>query len=501
LGGRQATIQVIDHRTGGWGHVSLDHIVASGRPQGIPAEKLAAGPDLQTFASYGDVGYDQSHRPQFHFTSRKNWLNDPNGLVHYDGEYHMYFQHNPLGVHWGNMTWGHAVSRDMVHWTQLPHAILPYRGGTIFSGTAAIDQNNALGVQQGDTKTIIAAFTFAREPFGQSLAYSTDRGRTYTLWNEGKPVVPNNGYDAQERDPKIFWHEASKSWVMVLWVKQGKPGRVLFFNSKDLTRWKVVSHFDRDWVFECMDFVELPVDSDQQNRRWLLYDASFDYEVGEFDGKTFTSGGPVRRGDYGRNFYAAQSFNDSPDARTTMIGWMRGGDEAPFLRNHMPFNLQMSFPTTMELRTTDQGVELFRWPVAEIENLYTKSLELGPVSLMEVQQRLSSFEAELVDFSLEFAAAPATSLLIRLRGVNLIYRNGEFTIGPTHIPAPPVNGRVSVRALVDRTSIEVFTNQGRACATEYADIDQDDKSLKVESDANASIISLQVHALRSIWNE
>ena len=159
-----------------------------------------------------DVAYSQSHRPQFHFTSRKNWLNDPNGLVYHDGEYHMFFQHNPLDVHWGNMTWGHAVSRDMVHWVQFPHAILPYDGGTIFSGTAAVDQDNTLGVRQGDVKTIVAAFTFAREPFGQSLAYSTDRGRTFRLWNQGKPVVPNNGYDAQERDPKIFWHEPSQKW-------------------------------------------------------------------------------------------------------------------------------------------------------------------------------------------------------------------------------------------------------------------------------------------------
>jgi sucrose-6-phosphate hydrolase SacC (GH32 family) len=250
-----------------------------------------------------------------------------------------------------------------------------------------------------------------------------------------------------------------------------------------------------------MDLVKLPVDGDEHNHKWLLYDASFDYELGEFDGKTFTSGGLVRRGDYGRNFYAGQSFSNSPDARTVMIGWMRGGDEAPFLRNHMPFNLQMSFPTTMELRTTDQGVQLFRWPVAEIESLYMKSLKLGPASLAEVQRKLTGFEAELVDLFLEFVATPQTSLAIHLRGVELNYREGEFIMGPTHVPAPPVNGSVSVRVLVDRTSVEVFANQGRACAAEYADIDKDDKSLKVESDVDAPIISLKVHALKSIWSE
>jgi sucrose-6-phosphate hydrolase SacC (GH32 family) len=500
LVGQHATIQVVDHRTGGWGHVNFDHLVASGRPMGAPAEKLAS-PDFQTFPSYLDVDYGQSHRPQFHFTSRKNWLNDPNGLMYCDGEYHMFFQHNPLDVNWGNMTWGHAVSRDMVHWTQLPHALLPYGGGTIFSGTAAIDHNNTLGVQQGGTKTIVAAFTFAREPFGQAVAFSTDRGRTFTLWNDGAPVVVNQGYDVQERDPKIFWHEPSRTWVMVLWVKQGKPGRVLFFNSTDLTNWQIVSHFDRDWVFECMDLVELPVDGDGQNRKWLLYDASFDYEWGNFDGKTFSSEGTVRRGDYGPNFYAAQSFNNSPDGRTVMIGWMRGGDDAPFLRKRMPFNQQMSFPTTMELRTTAEGIQLFRWPIAEIESLYAESLELGPLSLAEAQEKVAGFKAELIDFSLEFQATAETSLLLRLRGQEFRYHNGELVIGQSRIPAQPENGKVAVRVLVDRTSVEVFANEGRAAAAEYAEIKPDVKSIELESDANVQILSLKIHALKSIWNE
>lgn len=467
----------------------------------VVAEQLVSAPNLQTFPSYLEVGYGQSHRPQFHFTSRKNWLNDPNGLVYYDGEYHLFFQHNPLGVRSDNKTWGHAVSRDMVHWQQLPHAILPYRGGTIYSGTAAVDQHNTLGVQQGSTHTIVAAFTFAREPFGQAIAYSTDRGRTFKPWNEGQPVVANQGYDVQERDPKIFWHEPSQRWVMVLWVKRATPGRVLFFNSSDLTHWEVVSHFDRDWVFECMDFVELPVDGDQRNCRWLLYDASFDYELGEFDGKTFASDGEVHRGEYGRNYYAAQSFNNSPDGRTVMIGWMRGGDEAPFLRHRMPFNQQMGFPTTMKLRTTGDGITLFRWPIAEIESLYVDNVEAGPLSLAEAEGKLAGFEAELIDFSLEFAASDETSLVINLRGQELKYRDGEFGFSRSRIPAEPVGGKVSVRVLVDRTSVEIFANQGRAVATEYADIDRDNRSIGLASDEDVQISRLGVHALESIWTE
>ena len=151
--------------------------------------------EMQTFNSYMDVGYDQVLRPQFHFTSRKNWLNDPNGMVYYDGEWHLYFQHNALSVKRGIKSWGHAVSTDMVHWTQLPHAILPYDNGAIWSGTAIVDHNNSLKKQVGDTKTLVAYFTKTNsEGFYQAMAFSTDRGRTFVLHNEGKSCYPKSRF-------------------------------------------------------------------------------------------------------------------------------------------------------------------------------------------------------------------------------------------------------------------------------------------------------------------
>jgi fructan beta-fructosidase len=145
----------------------------------------------KTFSSYNDVGYDQVLRPQFHFTSRKNWLNDANGMVYYDGEWHLYFQHCALGVNRGPKSWGHAVSADMVHWTQLPHAILPYDKGAIWSGTAVVDHNNSLGKQIGDTKTIVAYFTTTwKEGFFQAMAYSTDRGRPIDSIMKEMPLFP-----------------------------------------------------------------------------------------------------------------------------------------------------------------------------------------------------------------------------------------------------------------------------------------------------------------------
>ena len=179
---------------------------------------------FQTFDSYSDIKYDELLRPQFHFSSKKNWINDPNGMVYYKGDYHLFFQHNPKAIYWGNMTWGHAVSKDMVHWEQLQHAILPYGNGTIFSGTAAVDYPNSLSKNTNEEEAIVAYFTHAqndnKDLFYQAGAYSTDRGRTFQLIDGGRPLVPNQGFDRGERDPKIFWHAPTKKWLLILWVKR-----------------------------------------------------------------------------------------------------------------------------------------------------------------------------------------------------------------------------------------------------------------------------------------
>ncbi len=490
----------------------LTPLLAQGEP---PSNKDGAEKNMQTFESYLDVGYDQKHRPQFHFTSRKNWLNDPNGMVYYDGEYHLFFQHNPVGNKWGNMTWAHAVSKDMVSWEQLPHAILPYGSGTIFSGTGAVDHNNTLGKQKGDVKTLIASYTFSqKKPFYQALAYSTDKGRTFELVNEGKAVVPNQGIERGERDPKIFWHESTKKWVMILWVKQAvtakdkkrknnkrfknKPigtGKVRFFTSDNLTDWKMASDFDRDWVFECMDFVHLPVDGDPNNKKWLLFDASFDYEMGEFDGTTFSSDKKVGLGDFGKNYYAAQTFNNSPDGRTVVIGWMRGSD---FNKVGMPFNEQMSFPTTMELRTTPDGVKLFRWPIKEIESLYTKRHEFSNRPVDELADTLSGVDVDLIDASIEFDPKKTGNVEWNLRGLKVSYDadKQQFIYDGSRLAAPPVNGKVKLRVLVDRGSIELFANDGAAVATHFALPDPKNRSISLSGNGSVSLV---INELKSSW--
>ncbi len=463
--------------------------------------------EFQTFDSYEDIGYNQTLRPQFHFTSLKNWHNDPNGMVWYDGEYHLYFQHNPKGLIWGNMTWGHAVSTDMVHWKQLPHAILPYGGGTIFSGTAVVDQNNSLGKQTGEINTIVAVYTFAKEPFYQAAAFSTDKGRTFQLINNGGAIIPNQGFDKSERDPKVFWHTASKKWVMVLWVKQAKNegtsveklGKVRFFTSDNLTDWTVSSDLDREWVYECMDFVELPVDGNKNKKKWLIYDASFDYEIGDFDGNKFTSDEKVYKGESGTNLYAAQTFNNSPDDRIVMIGWMYQGEKSVFQQAGMPFNQQMSFPTTMELRTTPEGIRLYRWPVKEIKKLYTKSNKFNNLTVAKTKKKLSGIKAELIDMTIEFE--PEDSMKLTIRGLEIIYdrKSEDFAFGDRKVPAPAIDGKVKLRVLIDRASLELFANDGAAVASLYAVPDTNNKSISISASGETKINSMIINELKSSW--
>ena len=482
--------------------------------------------EYQTFPSYNDTGYDQELRSQFHFSSIKGWNNDPNGMVFYNGEYHLYFQHNPKGINWGNMTWGHAVSKDMVHWKQLNHAILPYRNGTIFSGTAIVDNNNSLGKNTDSKKAIVAFFTHANNSWGdkdrpkqdpswfyQSAAYSLDDGRTFNLINEGHGVIPNQGFDQGERDPKIMWHEETQKWIVILWVKSGddtfrgpdnvmddpkKLGKVRFFESTDLINWRKISDFDRNWVYECMDFVELPVDGNKSNKKWLLYDASFDYEIGDFNGKEFVTDKNVGIGDYGDNFYAGQTFNNNPDERTIIIGWMPTRDNDIFIENKMPWNQQMSFPSTMELRTTENGIKLFRNPIKEIENLYTKTYSYNNKSINFINRSLARISPELIDLSLNFKPIENDEFRINIRGQEIIYKNQNFIFQDTKVPAKRRNGKTSIRVLLDRSSIEIYVNEGENIMTTYAVSNKKNKDVSLSSNRNMKI-NLKLNELKSSW--
>lgn len=513
--GKSAQLIIFDNATGGWGHINVDAFVASTKPLPDHVKEFAYSESVRAEA-YDDIDYSEPLRPQFHFSSGRNWINDPNGMV-YDGEkYHLFFQHNPLGTKWGNMTWGHATSPDMIRWKQHQHALLPYRvdgrSGTIFSGTAVVDHNNSLGKKKGDTPTLCAFYTFASPPaYYQAMAYSTDLGKTWIYWNDGRPVVDNQGFDSGERDPKVFWHEGSKQWVMVLWV-QRNPGRIRIFTSVNLTEWEFASDLMRDWAYECMDFVMLPVDGDTSNMKALLYDASFDYEVGTFDGKTFrTEAGPFTAG--GGNFYAAQTFYNHPQQRAVQIGWMRGHPDLPE-QFGLPFNGQMSFPCELTLHSAPDGTRLHIWPVEEIESLVKSSRSMSDIVIAEGKNLLEDVPTlDLVDLEIEFAPGTASQLAFDLGYVNLLYDCQHKELRLTNVDEHanvretvafkslvPRDGKVRLRILVDRLSVEVYAFGGEQFHASYYSPLANDKGVSiVATGGEVEVASLQLRELYSAW--
>lgn len=509
--GKTARLVIFDQATGSWGHINADGFAASDESAGIDGG-FTLTPGIPTADAPG-VGYEQPNRPQFHFSSRRNWLNDPNGMV-YDGQnYHLFFQHNPLGTGWGNMTWGHAISSDMIHWRQINHALMPYlvdgRAGTIYSGSAVRDDNNTLGVQVSSRKTLAAFFTFASNPFYQAMAYSTDEGVSWQYHNYGRAVVPNQGLDTGERDPKVFWHEPTQRWVMALWVKSNPGALVRFFTSPNLKDWTFASDLERDWAFECMDMFEVPVDGDPGQKKWVVCDASFDYEIGTFDGTSFhTEAGPFHasRG----NFYAAQTFNQAPGGRTVQIGWMSGGPDSSAAYG-LPYNQQMSFPCDLTLRTTPAGVRLCAQPVPEISSLVTTTQQLSNQALTPTSNLLAGMGSlDLVDLSLDFDPGTASQVLIDLPRTSVKYDNasGVFSFTGTDgnpVTAmdgtfPPRSGHVKLRLLLDRLSLETYAFDGEAFGAHYLNPANGTATPSLRAvGGDAFVHSLTVKSLGTAW--
>jgi sucrose-6-phosphate hydrolase SacC (GH32 family) len=443
-----------------------------------------------------ETPYRETHRPQFHFTARSGWLNDPNGLVFHDGEYHLFFQHNPTSVEWGNMTWGHAVSDDLVHWRQLDDAIRPYGGGTIFSGSAVVDHDNMSRLGSGSVPPLVAFFTHARPPFGQALAYSLDHGRTWSLHEGGRHVVENQGLDAGERDPKVFWHRPSAQWIMVLWVAHGK---VRLFRSADLKHWRRASDFDADGFFECPDLFELDVDGEPGQRKWVLHDAALRYWLGTFDGTTFTPEAGPLQGDLGPHFYAAQTWNNV-DRRCIQIAWMRGGRYPD-----MPFNQQMSFPCTLHLRRVGGRLQLCRWPVEEIKSLHATRFALRDVRLRpgDAPLRIAPGERHFdVEMEIHIDAGATASIIACGQTVHCSRsQQGHRLLSCDRSAELRSNdAKLRVRLLVDRTSVELFANGGALSMTSCVLPARTNGICLSALHGKVRVASLTLHRLRSVWD-
>lgn len=440
-----------------------------------------------------DPPYSERYRPQFHFTAKTNWLNDPNGCVFYNGQYHLFFQHNPIGLDWGEMTWGHAVSTDLVRWHQLSNAIKPYDGGTIFSGSAVVDLKNTSGFGQPESPPLVAVFTHATKPFGQGLAFSLDNGILWNLYNGGKHVVPNQGLDEGERDPKVFWHTPSCRWIMVLWIQES---RVRFFTAPDLKQWTHTSDFFADGFFECPDLFALPVNGNPQDVRWVLLDASFRYWVGSFDGTCFLPEAGPLRGDYGGNFYAAQTWNNT-ETRIVKIGWMKGGKYPD-----MPFNQQMSFPCELSLRTTPGGIRLHRMPIEEIAGLRTDVDSIFDKVLDAGQDLQIGPPGDLFDITAEIEAPLDAVFGILLHDVSIVCTSGHIQCLGREAPLMAYGDVLRLRILVDRTSVEIYVNGGEVCmSTCFLPAEQDTTIGCHVDKGTIRVRRFVVHRLRSAWEQ
>jgi fructan beta-fructosidase len=437
--------------------------------------------------------YREPLRGQFHFSSRRGWNNDPNGLVLYRGEYHLFYQHNPYGWGWGNMHWGHAVSSDLVHWQELGDALPPDPLGAMFSGSAVVDWKNTSGFGKPGQPAQVLIYTAAGDPTVQCIASSTD-GRQYTKFS-GNPVLKQ--ITGGNRDPKVMWHEPTKKWVMTLYVEQDGKHTIEFLSSPNLKDWTRMSH--TDGFFECSDFFQLPVDGDAANRKWVLTAGSSEYMAGTFDGTTFTPETPKLPGHRGRGFYAAQTYSDIPpnDGRRIQIGWFHTETKG------MPFNQSMTIPLELRLAATAEGPRLTWTPVKELASLRGKSHRFGAMTLKpDTANPLSGVKAELVELRAEFEPGDASEVAFTVRGATIVYdaKKQELAVNNHRVPAPLRDGKQRLTIFCDRTGLEVFASDGLTYVPMPFQPKADDLALGVQAKGgSARVLALQVHELKSAW--
>ena len=406
--------------------------------------------------------YHERNRPQFHFTSRRGWLNDPNGCIWHDGLYHLYYQHNPFEREWENMTWGHATSPDLLHWTEQAPVLFPDTLGTMFSGSAVFDKDNTSGFGTKKNPPLVFAYTADRSDREvQCIAYSLDGGMTLHKY-EGNPIIDSHDkwQTHDTRDPRLFWWQGGW-WVLVLNERNGHS----IYTSTNLRDWTYQSHVNGFW--ECPDLFPLPVDGNPNDVRWVMLGASNTYMIGSFDGKTFTPESGKHRFSMGA-IYAAQTFNNTPDGRRIQIGW------ANIEHRGMPFRGQMLLPTELTLHTTKDGIRLVSKPIAEVASLL-KPLYASDKALSEQEANSQlSLQSSGVGgailhsslFTLHLHATLnltyATSAGLRFDGQNIIdYDLNRNTLnGQFYSPQDPTSLSLTMDVYIDRTSIEVFIDDG-----------------------------------------
>ena len=429
-------------------------------------------------------------RPRYHFTPPQNFMNDPNGLVFYDGEYHLFYQHNPSGDVWGHMSWGHAVSTDLIHWKHLPIALSEDNNGMIFSGSAVVDWQNTSGFGNSGTSPLIAIYTSHSElEQTQNVAYSVDRGRTWTKFEEN-PILSIGARDF--RDPKVFWHEPSQKWVMVTALSD--QHKVRFDSSPDLKRWTYLSDFGPsgavDGIWECPDLFSLRVEHDTEKIRWVLkVDAlkgtGAQCFIGDFDGTRFicdTTDEQILRLDYGSDFYAAQTWSDETDDRRIWIAWLNNWHYANFIPTS-PWRGLFSIPRELHLREYPEGFRLIQRPIEELKELRQSLYHATDSNVAFVNSQFAKFKMDIsAEIQVEFTLGTTSEFEIKMctgdaektvigydaqaqeifldRGHSGDSAFSDKFAGVHRAPLVSEEGKISLHIFVDTCSIEVFANNG-----------------------------------------
>ncbi|WP_010677742.1 glycoside hydrolase family 32 protein [Bacillus timonensis] len=445
----------------------------------------------------------EKYRPALHFSPKRNWMNDPNGLVYFKGEYHLFFQHNPNDSIWGPMHWGHAVSKDLIKWEELEIALSPDEHGTIFSGSAIVDWNNTSGFFPNEPG-LVAIFTHHLEDEthnppeqSQSLAYSYDKGRTWIKY-DGNPVL-THPTKVDFRDPKVFWHEESSKWVMVLATEQ----TISIYSSPNLTDWQFESEFgegigSHDGVWECPDLFELTVEHSNR-KKWVLIvsigdNPRFDsgsrtqYFVGSFDGKNFVAEhDDVKWLDYGKDNYAGVSFSNVPkeDGRRIYLGWMSNWRYA----NQVPtdgWRSQMTLPRELKLRETHGNFEIVQKVVSELDKYFTNKTEIKGVTIGTNGTDNFEVDAEYAEIELIFENNNAIQYGITIHHTEAQYTticinsiDNALTLERKHSGKVDFSDnffrpqmlklneskRIQLRVIIDSSSVELFINEGAKALT------------------------------------
>ncbi len=474
------------------------------------------------------TNYSEPYRPQYHFSPPRNFMNDANGMVFFRGEYHLFYQHNPQGNVWGHMSWGHAVSPDMARWTNLPVAIPESPTYMIFSGSAVVDEHKSSGLCGRDA-CLIAIYTAHSQGWQrQNLAYSLDRGRT---WNEysGNPIVDLHKPDF--RDPKVFWYEPQKKWVLVTVLANER--QAVFFESQDLKLWKRMSTFGpagtTQGQWECPDLMQLSVEGSNE-KKWVLIvsrnpgapqgGTGVQYFVGNFDGTTFVSDTPDSRKmwiDYGKDFYATQRFAHLPvsDKRVIWMGWLGNwlyANKEPT----QPWRGVQSIPRDLFLRKCEDGYCVGQRPVRELETLREKSIPVtfnGRQKELDILLPSASFELEA-----EIASTQGSQLFIHDAANHTIVvgfdpekkqvyvdrtQSAEANFSPDfpgkHAGAVASGNRVKLHLFVDQSTLELFANEGERVITDRVYLDGAAK-IGFQSASPDAKATVTIWPMKSIWH-